>query len=253
MPISEKTVELNVSRTIIEKCRRYHQMQAYSLGATQTEEATFGFDIEVTDGAWSGGFIQYKRLYRLSSGVKRWNLNRTAHRDQHSLLLLLEQSGIPVYYCFPDFDDEATIKQWTPPSLWKQVWWVKPSSIPVPPPIDAHHHVTLDLSGNWQVHSDNPISFDPEDTSFESVERAWFGNKNENYSLEKIKNKINEFIENRWEIIGKNSIFSNVIADESYDFADAKFFSAKGMYMGNLMRGLEILSFQRLEENARKK
>lgn len=55
MPISEKTVELNVSRTIVEKIRRIHQRQVYALGATQSQEAAFGFDIEVTDGAWTAG------------------------------------------------------------------------------------------------------------------------------------------------------------------------------------------------------
>lgn len=192
MPISEKTVELNVSRTVVEKMRRIHQRQVYALGATQAEEAAFGFDVEVTDGAWTGGVIQYKRLYAQPSGGHRWHLNRTTARDQHSLLLALENAGFLVLYCFPKFDDESTLRRWTPPSLWSQVWWVKPSSIPVPAPIDAHHDVERTTSGTWKVYSADPVEFEDPSTSLDDVFLNPMADREKQHSLERLKKRINE-------------------------------------------------------------
>lgn len=191
MAISEKTVELNVSRTVVEKMRRIHQRQVYALGATQSEEAAFGFDVEVTDGAWTAGVIQYKRLYAQPGGSHRWHLNRTTARDQHSLLLALEAAGFLVLYCFPKFDDETTLRKWTPPSLWSQVWWVKPSSIPVPTPIDTHHDVERTRSGVWNVYSDEPVEFEDPSTSFDDVFLRPMAQRGQDQSLEQLKKTVN--------------------------------------------------------------
>lgn len=244
MPISEKTVELNVSRTVIEKCRRFHQIQAYAVGATQAQEAKFGFDVEVTDGAWAGGFIQYKKLYKSASGIKKWNLNRTSNRDQHSLLLMLEASGIPVFYCLPDFDTESELRQWTPPPLWTQVWWVKPSSIAVPAPIDEHHHVTLDPSGVWKVFSENGEEFDPGDTSFDAVEQAWFRDKNRDVSLKSIKQLVNKEVDRRWRAI--EDMRTGLVSQESRrSDGTIRPNRAQARYMGNLLQGLGLIAYMR--------
>lgn len=238
LPISEKTVELNVSRTVIEKMRRYHQIQAYALGATQAQESMFGFDVEVTDGTWSGGFIQYKKLYTMAGGLKRWNLNRTAHRDQHSLLLWLEAAGVPVFYCLPDFDDESQLRCWTPPPLWRKVWWIKPSVIPVPAPVDTHHHVTLSTSGVWKVHSGPGTIFDPGEASFNSVEKDWLDNPSNDLSLKSIKDMVNREVTRRWETVQASQ---NTPSGRSHREASA----ARARYMGNLLQGLGLISYSR--------
>lgn len=197
MPISEKTVELNVSRTVVEKMRRIHQRNVYALGATQSEEAAFGFDVEVTDGAWSGGVIQYKRLYVQPGGAHRWHLNRTVARDQHSLLRVLEDAGFLVLYCFPQFDDEGPLRSWTPPSLWSRVWWVRPSSIPVPAPVDAHHDVERSPAGVWNVYSDDPQEFDNPTTSFDEYFARPMAQRQQQHSLAHLKKLINREIEER--------------------------------------------------------
>lgn len=202
MPISEKTVELNVSRTVVEKMRRTHRRNVYSLGATQAEESAFGFDVEVTDGAWSAGIIQYKRLYVQPSGAHRWHLNRTVARDQHSLLLVLEAAGFPVLYCFPAFDDEGPLRAWTPPSLWSRVWWVKPSSIPIPAPIDSHHEVERTASGVWNVYSDEPLQFESPVTSINESFLSPMAEGREEHSLLSLKRTVNREIERRSQQVG---------------------------------------------------
>ncbi|MFE8645427.1 hypothetical protein ACFX58_10125 [Sphingomonas sp. NCPPB 2930] len=238
MAISEKTVELNISRTVIEKMRRYHQIKAYALGATQAQESMFGFDIEITDGAWSGGFVQYKRLHHVAGGFKRWNLNRTTHRDQHSLLLWIEATGIPVFYCLPNFDSEIELRRWTPPPLWTQAWWIKPSDIPVPPPIDKYHHLTLSPAGIWKVHSDEGKAFDPGLASFKSLEENWFDRLDKDIDLATIKTKLNKEIYRRWELINSDRL-SSQSKSEKIERAE------HGRYMGNILQGLGLISYSR--------
>ncbi|WP_124903860.1 hypothetical protein [Burkholderia sp. Bp9004] len=236
MPISEKTVELNVSRTIIEKMRRTHQINAYAIGATQAQEQQFGFDVLATDGSWCGGFIQYKRLYA-NGNINRWNLNRTKYRDQHSILCAVEALGYPVFYCFPKFDSETTLRQWTPPSLWSQVWWIQPSAIPVPSPVDAHHHVTYDnATGVWQVYSDEGTEFDPGSADFSFVEKRMLDLDVETHSLERLKGSVREIMETRWKSISQPT---QIDAGKS----------TRGLtgYMSNVSRGLGLIAFQ-LEE-----
>ena len=237
MPISEKTVELNVTRTIIEKMRRTHQINAYAIGATQAQEQQFGFDVLATDGSWCGGFIQYKRLYA-NGKIHRWNLNRTKYRDQHSILCAVEALGFPVFYCFPKFDSETTLRQWTPPSLWSQVWWIRPSAIPVPAPVNAHHHVTYDnATGVWQVHSDDGTEFDPGSAEFSLVEELLLDLDVETHSLERLKGSIRELMESRWKDVSQPTQ------------TDANR-NTRGLtsYMSNVSRGLGLIAFQ-LGEN----
>jgi hypothetical protein len=223
---------LNVSRTIIEKMRQTHQINAYAIGATQAQEQQFGFDVLATDGAWCGGFIQYKRLY-VSGNVHRWNLNRTKYRDQHTILCAVEAMGFPVFYCFPKFDSEATLRRWTPPSLWSQVWWVRPSAIPVPAPVDKHHHVTFNTaSGIWQVFSDEGVEFDPGDAEFFQVENQLLALDVGTHSLEKLKKGVREIMTTRW----------HTITESPREEAE----SDRGLrgYTSNVSRGLGLIAFQ---------
>ncbi|MFV8598609.1 hypothetical protein [Ralstonia pseudosolanacearum] len=243
MAITEKTVELNVSRTVVEKMRRTHRINAYAIGASQAQEAQFGFDVLMTDGSWCGGYIQYKRLYANGS-IHRWNLNRTKHKDQHSLLLQLEASGFPVFYCFPKFDSEVTLRRWTPPSLWSQVWWVRPSSIQVPSPVDAHHHVTHNpATGQWQVFSDVGKEFTPEPADFLGVETQLLELNIETHSLARLKEVTRKLLDARWSAIAN-------LSDASKD--DSR---ARARYASNVMRETGLIAFQtqeaRLRETAR--
>lgn len=236
MAISEKTVELNVSRTVVEKLRRFHQIQAYALGTTQTEEQMFGLDVEVTDGLWSAGCIQYKRLYRPSAGVWRWNLNRTTSRDQHSLLCTLQQAGFPVFYCFPKFDSEAELRQWTPPPLWTEVWWIPPMDLTVPAPVDDHHHLILDAAGKWTIHSGNgtPLRLTP--TSFNAVEIALVQAVQGNATLSVLKETINDFAQKSWVKYQKTRP-ARVAKTGGEDVS-----AAHGAYFGNLLQGLGLMA-----------
>jgi len=236
MPISEKTVELNVSRTVIEKMRRTHQINAYSIGATQAQEKQFGFDVMSTDGFWCGGLIQYKRKYAMTGGVDRWNLNRTTHRDQHSLLCALENAGFPVFYCFPKFDSELALRQWTPPSLWKQVWWVRPMAINVPAPVDDHHHVTYNnMTGVWQVFSESGEEFDPGDVGFSVLEERLLALNRETHSLARLKETTERLIAERWIQLQKDPV-----SDER------RRRQLLGTYMGNVLRGLGLIAYDPL-------
>ena len=239
MAITEKTVELNVSRTVVEKMRRTHRINAYAIGASQAQEAQLGYDVLMTDGSWCGGYIQYKRL-RVNGNIHQWDLNRTTHKDQHSLLLQLEANGFPVFYCFPKFDSELALRQWTPPSLWRQVWWFKPSSIPVPDPIDAHHHVAFNTAtGTWRVSSKVGKEFVPESTDFASVEKQLLGLDIETHSLARLKEETQRLVAARW------SELANISSARKDDVR------ARSQYASGVMRDTGLIAFQ--TEDARRR
>lgn len=234
MAISEKTVELNVSRSVVNRMRRKYKVKAYALGTTQGEEQMFGLDVEVTDGTWSAGCIQYKRLYKMATpapGVSRWNLNRTKGRDQHTLLCELEAAGYPVFYCFPKFDDEAPLGDSLPP-LWKRVWWIRPSALVVPAPIDKHHHLTRDSAGTWLMYSSTGTPFELEPTSFEEVVNQLLGYRNSPQKLSQLKEQINNLSLKSWKKHRSNGVNK---------LTDAEVESEKAEYFADLWRGMNLL------------
>jgi hypothetical protein len=177
MRVSEKTIELNRTRVVVEKCRRTHKQPAYSIGFTQDEEAhRWGADAAIDAAGWFGGFIQYKTLHREANGTCVWKLNRTKKKDQHSLLLGVEQGQLPVFYCFPKFETDAPLRRFAPPSLWSEVWWFKPSSLGIND--DEHHEVELSAGGVWSVCSETPRRLPKRpDVPFSVVEKTFRSSK----------------------------------------------------------------------------
>ena len=99
--ISEKTVELNLSIEIANFLYSRHGRPAFAWGPTLRQEARWGFDAAY---GINGRFIyvQFKRAHDEAPG-HRFELNRTAARDQHRKLQLLEASGVAVRYGLPRF------------------------------------------------------------------------------------------------------------------------------------------------------
>ena len=99
--ISEKTVELNLSRQIADWFQFMTLRQHFVIAPSQQDEGYLGYDVELV-----GGFrvmlIQYKRAY-VTGDRWTWRLNRTRLRDQHERLQRLEANGLLVYYGFPHF------------------------------------------------------------------------------------------------------------------------------------------------------
>lgn len=105
-------------------------------------------------------------------------------------------------YCFPKFDDEAPLQAWTPPSLWSQVWWVRPLAIPVPAPIDTHHHVERTPAGVWNVFSDKPTKFADPTVDFEEYFVRPLAERKREGSFRQLKKLINSELARRSKELG---------------------------------------------------
>ena len=247
MPISEKTVELNVSRAVVEKMRRYHQIRTYSLGTSQTEEQMFGLDVEITDGTWSGGCIQYKRLKKTTAG-DRWDLNHTTNRDQQSLLCTLQKAGFPVYYCLPKFDDESVLQRWSPPPIWEEVWWIPPLSLKVPKPVNDHHHLLLrttiapgakKATKTWWIYSENGLQLKLVPTPFEEVEAAFMKSLGSNATLGNLKSIVTNFAAESWHQYREKTALR--LPEKGLE-------KLKGAYFSNLLEGLGFMAFSNTKD-----
>lgn len=105
-------------------------------------------------------------------------------------------------YCFPKFYDEAPLQAWTPPSLWSQVWWVRPLAIPVPAPIDTHHHVERTPAGVWNVFSDKPTKFAYPTVDFEEYFVRPLAERKREGSFRQLKKLINSELARRSKELG---------------------------------------------------
>ena len=204
------------------------------MGLTQDEEAGIGADVFIEDAnGWTGGFIQYKAMHRQPNGALRWNLNRTTHKDQHTLLCILENAGYPVFYCFPMFDDAGSISAWSPPSLYKKVTWIRPNAIGVPAPVDAHHHVECVFppkgsKPTWNVYSVVPTPVPGKAfATFEEVEAELLARP--------IKGALSAFIRRAARLV---PAASDLPPDQLADT-----FEKYRQEIGDITRGLNLLAF----------
>src|SRR5437016_4904662 len=108
--ISEKTVELNLSRQMCEWFQFLTGLPHFVVGPTQREEGVLGYDVEFVGGV-RAVLVQFKRAY-VAGNRWTWLLNRTRSTDQHSRLQSLEQTGLIVFYAFPHFATTADLQQY---------------------------------------------------------------------------------------------------------------------------------------------
>lgn len=163
MPLSEKTVELNLTTELLNWLWKVTGHTHCAFGLTQQQEAQLGVDV-ATVGGTSAIFIQYKRAYVEGSNW-RWHLNRTTGQDQHQKLQQLEGIGLNVYYAFPYFDSGSELAA-NRRRLLLNTFWIRPSQIqPAGGPTGHHDVVFSSTTGVWVVHSDPvplpvPLSID---------------------------------------------------------------------------------------------
>lgn len=146
--ISEKTVELNLSIEIANFLFSQHGRPAFAWGPTLRQEARWGFDAAY---GLQGRFIyiQYKRAYTESPG-HLFHLNRTAAKDQHRKLQLLESSGVAVRYALPRFTTLGHIEAHRRRLLLPpHTAWLKPSQINMPNGGIGHHDLHIHPGRRW--------------------------------------------------------------------------------------------------------
>lgn len=158
--ISEKTVELNLSIEIANFLYSRHGRPAFAWGPTLRQEARWGFDAAY---GINGRFIyvQFKRAHDEAPG-HRFELNRTANRDQHRKLQLLEASGVAVRYGLPRFTSLQHIQNYrrgllVPP----HTAWIRPSRITMPNGGVGHHDLHVHPSRRWLA--SEPVELGAED------------------------------------------------------------------------------------------
>lgn len=146
--ISEKTVELNLSIEIANFLFSRHGRPAFAWGPTLRQEARWGFDAAY---GLQGHFIyiQFKRAHAEGPG-HMFELNRTAARDQHRKLQMLEAAGVAVRYGLPLFTSLRHVevnrrRLLVPP----HTAWIRPSQIPMPNGGVGHHNLHIHPGRRW--------------------------------------------------------------------------------------------------------
>lgn len=91
--LNEKTLELNLTKEILEICREFDQ-HAFAFGTTLRQESQYGYDSRILGNIpqfWRGSVFQYKKAkksMRTLSGesVFAFQINNNTYRDQHAIL-----------------------------------------------------------------------------------------------------------------------------------------------------------------------
>lgn len=158
--ISEKTVELNVTAELLNWLGYATGVVHTAIGPSQQQEGVLGYDVSVHGGSTAAALIQYKRAY-IAGSDWTWHLNRTKSRDQHARLQLLQASGYPVFYAFPEFATVSSLVALRR-RLLVNTFWYPPLSINPPGGPKGHHEVQFNsITGNWSVSSPDRVSLAP--------------------------------------------------------------------------------------------
>lgn len=211
--ISEKTVELNLTTELVNKIYKATGNRPYILAPSQRQEGTLGYDVALGQTQGQGVLIQYKRAYVNTPNKYEFHLNRTATRDQHQRLQVLESLGIPVFYAFPIFHLPAEVIQYRR-YLLVHTKFVRPSRIrPVGGPT-GHHDVIYDSDVNkWTVHSSQGSPIEVIET-YEDVYKELFSEVNAN-NLKKIFESFNAVFSNKEPIILSNIKIAGVNEEDA--------------------------------------
>jgi hypothetical protein len=188
--ISEKTVELNLTTELVNWLGWLNGGTYYTIAPSQRQEAVLGFDAAIGNGS-SGVLIQYKRAYpRGNTWI--WHLNRTKGQDQHQRLQTLEARGFPVFYALPYFSLPADIAQYRR-RLLLHTFWFRPSQINPYGGPTGHHDICFDSSsGQWSVHSEDPVALPNPLTVEQVVESLLVANRDSN--LKPLMNAFNTIV-----------------------------------------------------------
>jgi len=152
MPVSEKTLEINVSHNLIEICR-VRNRAAYVHGFTLRNEPKHGLDISLNVGNQIGAGFQFKAPKRHRGGIYRFIINSNSNNDQHqklffsSLLSLIDPRIPPVYYALPTIHIENELHN-ASPNFLNQTYFIPPVSLPRSIIDRQEHAITIDVNTN---------------------------------------------------------------------------------------------------------
>ena len=155
-PISEKTVELNLTVEIVNFIYSKTGRRSFAWGPTLQQEANFGFDCAY-NASGRFFFVQYKRAYD-EPGGHLFHLNYTTKEDQHQRLCNLESTGCATYYLLPRFTSVAHLAAHRGHLLLPpHTRFMLPSAIPIPRGIGKHD---LHIHGSRIWLTSDPIEID---------------------------------------------------------------------------------------------
>lgn len=147
-PISEKTVELNLTVEIVNYIHWKTGRRSYAWGPTLQQEATFGFDCAYNQNG-RFFFVQYKRAYD-EPGGHVFHLNRTKAKDQHQRLCNLESTGCATYYLLPLFTQLSYLAAHRGHLLVRpHTRFMRPSRIHMPGGGVGHHDLHIHSHSVW--------------------------------------------------------------------------------------------------------
>ncbi len=134
LPLTEKTLELNVVANMLEDVRTRFSSRAYAYGYSLTHESTTGLDssLQLPSGARFLS-LQFKRPYRTRGPDYVFQFNNNTQRNQHNLVWQASvrySPPISVFYALPCFQDMAEVLVASPDfrnnTMFLDPFWVMP-------------------------------------------------------------------------------------------------------------------------------
>ena len=197
IPLTEKTIELNVTAELLSVVWGRTHRAPIATGLSLKDEPRFSYDFRI-DLAGRPFFIQFKRAYRTGHEF-HYRINFNKEVDQHDRLLIFERFGFGVAYCLPMFDDMPTlglnrVKLLDPQSTL----WIRPSNLKFSPNYFGHHNVIYDTkTRRIRTHSNllkqkGPFSFN--DFWNEMLAKGEFGRDDfSTADFERVHSALNNF------------------------------------------------------------
>jgi len=156
-PLTEKTLELNVLKNMLEDIQKNFSSTAYLYGFSLRHESATGMDASIrVPGNPSMLALQFKKAVNKNGPIYVFNFNNNVYRDQHNMLYLsaLFTSHPPsIFYALPAFADINELSR-SSPNFLARTYLLNPLSIGPINDRRIHSMVADTLSRTCVIHSE---------------------------------------------------------------------------------------------------
>jgi len=117
-PLTEKTLELNILKNMLEDIQNNFSSVAYLYGFSLKHESTTGMDASIrVPGNPLMLALQFKKAIKKNGQIYFFNFNNNAHRNQHNMLFISAFLTSPpdcVFYALPTIADMNELSKSSP-------------------------------------------------------------------------------------------------------------------------------------------
>jgi hypothetical protein len=117
-PLTEKTLELNILKNMLEDIQNNFSSTAYLYGFSLRHESTTGMDASIrVPGNPIMLALQFKKAFKKSCQIYFFDFNNNAHRNQHNMLFISAFLMSPqdcVFYALPTIADMNELSRSSP-------------------------------------------------------------------------------------------------------------------------------------------